>query len=72
MKPSNKAIRNAWASLAIVGIAAFAAGVWSIAIYPDDRKSWIYFFAGFGCACLFIKKLIIYQKLVNKGIEYGS
>ncbi len=72
MRPSNKASRNAWASLSIIGIATFAAGVLSIVENPSELKSWCTFVLGVGISASFLKKFLYYQKLVNRGIEYGT
>lgn len=72
MRPSNIASRNVWASLSIIGIASFVVGVQSIVMNPNEVKSWCYFFIGVAIAGSFLKKFLYYQKLVNRGIEYGS
>lgn len=72
MRPSNKASRNVWALLTIVGIAAFVVGIMSVMNDPTEVKSWCSFFIGIAVAASFCKKLVYYQRLVNRGIEYDS
>ncbi len=72
MRPSNKASRNAWASLSIVGLADFAVGVECIVINPNEIRSWCSLLIGIAIAGSFLKKFIYYQRLVNRGIEYGT
>ncbi len=71
MKPSNKASRNAWASLTILGIAAAVANIPSAIMNSNDLKSWWGFILCIAIAVSFCKKFLFYQKLVNRGIEFG-
>lgn len=71
MIPSNKAIRNVWMLLMVVGIADFGVGIWEIITNPYEEKSWLFFISGLMVAVFFFKKFITYQRLVNRGIEYG-
>lgn len=69
MKASNKAQRNAWGWLMIVGIASFIAGIYDVATDFASQKSWIHLILGTAIALLFYKNFRKYQILDNQGIE---
>ena len=72
MKASNKAIRNAWGWLMILGIASLIAGIYVVVTDPTSPKSWIHFVLGAATALLFYKNFIKYHNLVKQGIKYDS
>ncbi|MDE6561803.1 MAG: hypothetical protein K2K75_10510 [Muribaculaceae bacterium] len=72
MKASNKAIRNAWGWLMILGAATFAAGLYDLVLEPASLKSWVHFIFGTAIAFQFYRNFRRYQILVKQGIEYGT
>ena len=69
---SNKALRNVWGWLMILGTATFIAEIYDVVLEPASIKSWLHFIFGTAIAFQFYRNFRKYQILVNEGVEYGN